>query len=1138
MLLSALALTLATAQASPAPDLTVALPAGETRLEEIGLYQVWWQSYGKSPVAMPLSWRGHFDPQTGISYLPWGRVLDRPALLFHSPWHVPPGKTWVDYRLRLPSLTPIRLSFGIAMGPDVAVPGKSDGVTFSCSLLTEGSQPSTLNAQLLLDRLHYDQGQWRDFSFDLSEWAGRTITLRLQVEPGPKNNSSWDYSFFGDAKITVGGPGQARANLLRELTDSRAYQAAESANLRPLWNNSARGITPANLLAHKNSLEQSNAVWRFVYDGLDCRIIYAYEPVTGTLDDFQARVDDTPAFQPALGGGATVTLKPGGPAISARGGRALEITRTNDTLHVLWAYEIEGQPLRIHWDFQLQGKALVVGARCDEPLVSAFSLGEVVAPLRKPINVPYLVGQIEYLPTQKVFACRYLDWTISHASMCPQGNATYEPQTNGVRNPLLERGYFAVSPHLGETLPNIPHPPSPFLATLGPNIMLDIWGHRNGTYAGDAASLLALKDHGIDHLVIIQHDWQRFGYDVKLPDHIPANPQYGGDPGVIEFGRAARECGYLWSLHENYIDLYPDAPSYDAAARVLLADGAPSKAWYNEGTKVQSYGLKCNRALGYARQNSPEIHRRYGTTASYLDVHTCVPPWHQLDHEPGQPLAAMALAKVKYDTELFQFERDTHQGPLFGEGANHFYWAGRCDGVEAQVIGGEDHAPLLEFDLLKIHPQMVNHGMGYYERWYRRGYDTQWGVDAGSIKSLDQYRAQELAYGHAGFLGAALVHDVRTVVREHHLMHPVQRLYGTSAPAEIRYEVEGRLVTAGAALIAGDTRRQRIRYDNGLTLWVNWRAEPWRMEPDPANKRSFELPQWGWLALGPDTRAGTTLEAGRVADYAECPEYLFADARTQVPLPYAHAAKDIEPRLRDFQDLGDNRVQVTYEWVVNESLDQDYHCFVHGTNPGEERGDHIVFQQDHPLPKPTRQWRKGEVIVDGPHIFQVSGQHDQYDLVIGLFKGARLRLKGAQAGGNRVCIAKLKLDKQAGKTRIVAEKPNPAQFPVETPADFAAHLNPAGTWIDFGKIATDGSVKINREPGRLVLFPYPRKQSFRVSLDLVALAPAADPLKVRVRKLAPLTLQDLGSAEFKVEGDRLVLQCNAPETGRYVVTWQ
>ena len=193
---------------------------------------------------------------------------------------------------------------------------------------------------------------------------------------------------------------------------------------------------------------------------------------------------------------------------------------------------------------------------------------------------------------------------------------------------------------------------------------------------------------------------------------------------------------------------------------------------------MQSFGLKCNRRSVLPKNNSPEIHRRYATTAAYLDVHTCVPPWHQLDHEASQPMAAMALAKVQYDTELFQFERDTHQGPLFGEGANHFYWAGRCDGVEAQVAGGEDHTPLLDFDLLKIHPQMVNHGMGYYERWFRSGYQHRLGEETGTMEQIDKYRAMELAYGHAGFVGSPHDHNWHWVVREHHLMHPVQRLYG------------------------------------------------------------------------------------------------------------------------------------------------------------------------------------------------------------------------------------------------------------------------------------------------------------------------------------------------------------------------
>ena len=143
-------------------------------------------------------------------------------------------------------------------------------------------------------------------------------------------------------------------------------------------------------------------------------------------------------------------------------------------------------------------------------------------------------------------------------------------------------------------------------------------------------------------------------------------------------------------------------------------------------------------------------------------------------------MAAMALANVQSNTQLFQFERDTHGGPFLGEGANQFYWAGLCDGVEGQVEGGEDHVPLLDFDLLKLHPQMVNHGMGYYERWFGRTNQTRWGIDAANLEQIDKYRAQEIAYGHAGFVGANSTANPWWVAREHHLMHPIQELYGAA----------------------------------------------------------------------------------------------------------------------------------------------------------------------------------------------------------------------------------------------------------------------------------------------------------------------------------------------------------------------
>jgi len=1122
--------------AAEAPDVAVTLPAGETLLTEIGTYRVSWQSYGQEPVAMPPSWMGHFDVRSGISCTPWGRVLGRDALLLHSPWRVPPGKVYVDYQLALPQTTPITLSFGIAMGPEVAVPGKTDGVTFSCYLLANGEERELM-------RKHHDKAEWLDYTFALSAFAGKTVTVRLQAEPGPKNDASFDFSFFGDAKVMSGKATSDRAELLRHLTTTRAYQAAAKASSVSLSNTSTNGVTPSNLLPSKNTIEQSGKAWRFVYEGDDCRVVYTYQPASGTLDDFSVQVDDGRSFQPALGGEAAITIEQGGKTVQipARGGKAARIAQGNGALNVKWEYDAKGTTVPIAWIFRIIGKALSVSASCDAPAVSAFSLGAVGgAPLRKTFVVPYLVGHVNYLAVQNVYVCRYLDWTLSHSSMCPHGAATYGTRTDDTRNTLLESGYVAVSPDIDEVLPNMPHPPSPFLALLGPRVMLDIWGHHKGTYKGDAENLRALKDSGVDHVAIISHDWQRFGYDVKLPDHIPANPHYGGDEGMSAFGKAANECGYVWSLHENYIDLYPDAPSYDAGARVLTAEGLPSKAWFNEGTGVQSFGLKCNRALDYAKKNTPEIHKRFGTNAGYLDVHTCVPPWHELDHEANQPMAGMALAKVKYDTELFQFMRDTHGGPLFGEGFNHFYWAGRCDGVEAQVNGGEDHSPFLDFDLLKLHPQMVNHGMGYYERWFSKGYAHEWGRDSGSMEQIDKYRAQELAYAHAGFIGNAQTANIQWVAREHHLMHPVQRLYGTAKSAEIRYEVDGQFVSASAALVAGDTSRQRIRYDSGLTLWVNWRTEPWKIE-------GRLLPQWGFLARGPgtggaassgtpDTEVSTFLQDGKFADYAECPEYAFADARTSFNMPYLHATKDIEPRLRSFKYLGSDRAEVTYEWIVNDTLDEDLNCFVHGNTPPGVKPERIEFQQDHALPKPTSQWRKGETIVDGPYELRIAGALATYDLVIGLYKGARVPLKGVSASANRILLARLNVERQGGKiTKITAEAAPAAAAPA---VDFKAHLNPAGTYVDFGRIGTDGSAKINKEKARLTIFPYPREKRFRVSLDLKAFAPDAEPGRIKVRALAAGTQQEIGPADFKMEDGRLILTVGTAGAGRYEVTWK
>jgi hypothetical protein len=257
-------------------------------------------------------------------------------------------------------------------------------------------------------------------------------------------------------------------------------------------------------------------------------------------------------------------------------------------------------------------------------------------------------------------------------------------------------------------------------------------------------------------------------------------------------------------------------------------------------------------------------------------------------------------------------------------------------------------------------------------------------------------------------------------------------------------------------------------------------------------------------------------------------------------MPYRHSRKDIEPRLREFKYLGGNRAQVTYEWLVNDTLDRDYLCFVHGIHTDRLSPKDIHFQQDHALPKPTHEWRKGDVIVDGPYELSVSDKHDVYDLVMGLHRGQRVRLKGVQSGADRILVARLKLEKQDGKiTNITADKITTDNQPkADAQIDLTAHLNPPGTWIDFGKVATDGSAKIQRKPGRLIIFPYPRDKRFRVNLDLQTLASSADPKHLQVLTLMAGTQQPLGAADFVCENGHLMLTVGTPGAGRYVVTWK
>jgi hypothetical protein len=1048
MLLVASVILVATAAAAGAASV-VKLEPGITRLAEIGAYRVGYQRYGEPVVMMPEGWVGHFEAGSGISCTPWVNQDGKDTMLLHCPWRGGTGVSFVEYDLELPRTRPLTFTFAIAMQQRVAE--DSDGATFRA--LVEAGKES----RILCDE-HRKSTEWKEFEADLSRWAGQRVRLRLEVGPGAKHDPGWDYSLWGGATIAAGGALSEQQRIAAALRARQRWcSALKTTDLLALANRSEVGCRPTCDDRYENAVRRAGDAWVFEYRGSDVRLSYrlAREGDPGAIT---AQVEDLPPFAVTRGFG------PQGDGWKWRLEHA-EIKA--NCVNLRGAYEKGGVAAPISVSLRIAGKTLTIAVEAP-PGVEHFSLGSLgPVPLRRVVSIPYLAaGDVRYLPHSGLFYSALLDWAETNASSHSGTTAYYGELSDGSRNAVREMGYITVSPDLREVLPNIPLSASPYLKELAPRVMMDLWG---GTFAENAQTIRDLADYGVTNAAIIKHVWQRGGYDNEYPTVLPANAGLGGDGELVMLSRAAAQAGHLFSLHENYVDFYPNSELYDERDVARDAQGKLQTAWYNATTKIQSYALKPGAFLKYGPRFAPEIHARYATTAAYLDVHTCVPPWFHVDFSAGEPGAGTARAVYDANVALFRLEREAHRGPLFGEGNNHFYWAGAVDGVEAQVAGGEDAPLLLDFDLLKLHPQMMNHGMGYHERWLREGYNANWGGRIPPQDRMDKYRSMEIAYGHAGFIANQILTLPTYAVKEAHLVGPVQSRYGAARAVAIEYEVGGRMVDVSDAFAAAVLDRVHVRYDSGLEVWVNHRAADWQVGDHVIPQHCFAARALGFLAYS--GRRG-----GLFCDYAETPQTIYADARSAMVTP----SKDITPRVASFESLGGRRLRVTYEWRVNEALAGDYRVFVHFTDAGPDEG--IVFQQDHDPPTATSRWQPGPVVTDGPYEITVpesAGEHLTW--TIGLYAATRVSLRGKHDRSGRVVLGEITVAPD-GSVKFSPAAEDAANCEA---VEHEHRMNPARKRVDFGKVATDGAVFIQRAGDEaLRIIPIPREQAVAVTLRL------------------------------------------------------
>lgn len=144
------------------------------------------------------------------------------------------------------------------------------------------------------------------------------------------------------------------------------------------------------------------------------------------------------------------------------------------------------------------------------------------------------------------------------------------------------------------------------------------------------------RDLGLEKVLFLMGGWIHRGYDNQHPDILPAAPECGGNEGLAACARRVQALGYLLGLHDNYQDMYRDAPSWDPRYLMKRPDGSLATGGRWAGGRAY---LTCSRmALELAQrpQNLPAVRELTHADAYFIDttyaagLQECFDPQHPL----------------------------------------------------------------------------------------------------------------------------------------------------------------------------------------------------------------------------------------------------------------------------------------------------------------------------------------------------------------------------------------------------------------------------------------------------------------------------------------------------------------------------
>jgi len=184
---------------------------------------------------------------------------------------------------------------------------------------------------------------------------------------------------------------------------------------------------------------------------------------------------------------------------------------------------------------------------------------------------------------------------------------------------------------------------------------------RTTTWTFDEAAQIAehLKnDLKIDKVLFVLGGWIHKGYDNQHPDILPAAPSCGGNEALADCSKRVKALGYLFCLHDNYQDMYRDAPSFDEQYIMRNANGNLVRGGvWNGGWAYITCSKKALELAKRPDRNLPEVKRLFEPNAYFIDTTFASGLLECFD--PGHPLTKWD--DMKYKQELADYSRS-----LFG----------------------------------------------------------------------------------------------------------------------------------------------------------------------------------------------------------------------------------------------------------------------------------------------------------------------------------------------------------------------------------------------------------------------------------------------------------------------------------------